>query len=59
MGREQDLLTAREKLALRTIELERGLRLRQLEAGGVELLAWQDPVSREAGLRALTTGRRG
>jgi len=52
-------LTARERLALRTVELERTLRLRQLEAGGVELLGWQDPVSREAGLRSLTTARRG
>ncbi len=52
-------LTSRERLALRTVELERRLRLQQLEAGGVELLAWQDPVAREAGLRALTTVRRG
>ncbi|MGH1548926.1 DUF58 domain-containing protein [Leifsonia poae] len=58
-ARDARELTARERLALRTIELERRLRLRQLEAGGVELLGWQDPVSREAGLRALTTARRG
>ena len=58
-ARDARELTARERLALRSIELERRLRLRQLEAGGVELLAWQDPVAREAGLRALTTGRRG
>jgi len=50
-------LTTRERLALRTIELERRLRLLQLQGGGVELLTWQDPVAREAGLRALTAGR--
>ncbi|WP_431221347.1 DUF58 domain-containing protein [Leifsonia xyli] len=49
-------LTARDRLALRTIELERRLRLRRLQAGGVELLTWQDPSVRDAGLRALSRG---
>ncbi|MGO4534294.1 DUF58 domain-containing protein [Leifsonia sp. 2MCAF36] len=51
-------LTSRERLALRTIELERRLRLQQLQAGGVEMLPWEDAAAREAGLRALTAGRR-
>ncbi|GAA2064399.1 DUF58 domain-containing protein [Leifsonia soli] len=52
-GRE---LPARDRLALRAIELERALRLEQLQAGGVELLVWQDPALREAALRALASG---
>ncbi|WP_374010471.1 DUF58 domain-containing protein [Leifsonia sp. LS-T14] len=50
-------LTTRERLALRTIEVERRLRLQQLQGGGVELLTWQDPVAREAGVRTLAAGR--
>lgn len=53
-GRE---LPARDRLALRTIELERSLRLEQLQAGGVELLVWQDAALREAALRVLASGR--
>lgn len=51
-------LTTRDRLALRTIELERRLRLRQLQGGGVEFLPWEDATAREAALRALTAGRR-
>ncbi|MFP3465450.1 DUF58 domain-containing protein [Leifsonia sp. SIMBA_070] len=57
-ARDAGDLAARERLALRTIELERTLRLDQLQAGGVELLRWPDASSREAGLRALTAGGR-
>lgn len=51
-------LTARERMALRAVELERALRLEQLQSGGVELLTWQEPAARAAGLRALSTARR-
>ncbi|MDR6613435.1 DUF58 domain-containing protein [Leifsonia sp. 1010] len=53
-GRE---LPARDRLALRTIELERSLRLEQLQSGGVELLVWQDAALREAALRVLASAR--
>lgn len=56
--RDRRDLTARERLALRTVELERRLRLGRLQAGGVELLSWADATAREAALRALTSGRR-
>ncbi|NUU05506.1 DUF58 domain-containing protein [Leifsonia sp. C5G2] len=51
-------LSARERLALRTVELERRLRLQQLQSGGVELMPWADVPAREAALRALTGGGR-
>lgn len=54
-GRE---LSARERLALRTVELERSLRLGWMRSGGVELLPWADAPAREAALRLLTGGRR-
>ncbi|MGN7798732.1 DUF58 domain-containing protein, partial [Leifsonia sp. 22587] len=57
-ARDPGDLAPRDVLALRTIELERRLRLDQLQGGGVELLRWQDPAAREAALRALTAGRR-
>jgi hypothetical protein len=57
-ARDARELTTRDRLALRTIELERRLRLDQLQANGVELLVWQDAIAREAALRALTSGRR-
>jgi uncharacterized protein (DUF58 family) len=57
-ARDARELTTRDRLALRTIELERRLRLDQLQANGVELLVWQDATAREAALRALTSGRR-
>lgn len=48
-------LSTRDLLALRTIELERRLRLDQLQAGGVELLAWEDAAARQGALRALAS----
>ncbi|MBW8871607.1 MAG: DUF58 domain-containing protein, partial [Leifsonia sp.] len=48
-------LPRRDLLALRTIELERRLRLDQLQAGGVELLAWEDAAARQGALRALAS----
>ncbi|MEN0085943.1 MAG: DUF58 domain-containing protein [Leifsonia sp.] len=51
-------LSARERLALRTIELERRLRLQPLQSGGVEVMPWADVPAREAALRALTGGGR-
>ncbi|MFF9562363.1 DUF58 domain-containing protein [Leifsonia sp. NPDC014704] len=56
-ARDARELPARDRLALRTIELERSLRLEQLQAGGVELLVWQDAALREAALRVLASGR--
>ncbi len=54
-AREGRDLPVRDRLALRTIELERRVRLQQLQAGGVELLTWEDPAVREAAFLALTT----
>lgn len=56
-ARDARELPARDRLALRTIELERSLRLEQLQSGGVELLVWQDAALREAALRVLASGR--
>ncbi|SDH38083.1 Uncharacterized conserved protein, DUF58 family, contains vWF domain [Leifsonia sp. 98AMF] len=56
-ARDARELPARDRLALRTIELERSLRLEQLQSGGVELLVWQDAAQREAALRVLASGR--
>jgi uncharacterized protein (DUF58 family) len=52
--RDRRDLTSRERLALRTIELERRLRLGQLTASGAEIVAWGDAGDRAARLRALT-----
>jgi len=51
-------LSTRERLALRTVELERRLRLRRMQSGGVELMPWADAPAREAALRGLAGGRR-
>jgi uncharacterized protein (DUF58 family) len=51
-------LTARDRWALRTVELERRLRLGRLQSGGVELMPWSDASRREAALRALAGGGR-
>lgn len=56
-SRDAGGLAVRDRLALRAVELERRLRLEQVQGGGVELLGWQDPAVREAALRALTSGR--
>ncbi|WP_258046084.1 DUF58 domain-containing protein [Leifsonia shinshuensis] len=56
--RSVDELPARERLALRVVDLERGLRLDRLRAAGAELLVWASP-ERDAVLRRLATpGRR-
>ncbi|MEY9850768.1 uncharacterized protein (DUF58 family) [Leifsonia sp. EB41] len=52
-----DELPARERLALRIVDLERGLRLDRLRAAGAELLQWASP-ERDAMLRRLATPRR-
>jgi len=51
-------LTSRDRLALRTVELARSIRLEQLQAGGAELVRWEDAPGREASLRAIAAGRR-
>lgn len=51
-------LTSRDRLALRTVELARRIRLDQLQAGGAELVRWENAPSREASLRAIAAGRR-
>ncbi|MDN4615416.1 DUF58 domain-containing protein [Leifsonia sp. F6_8S_P_1B] len=57
--RDSHELTVRERLALRTVEVERRLRLEQLAASGAELVVWADPADRAARLRRLATpGRR-
>ena len=50
-------LPARERLALRVVDLERALRLDRLRAAGAELLEWSSP-ERDAVLRRLATPRR-
>ena len=55
--RSVDELAARERLALRVVDLERGLRLDRLRAAGAELLVWSSP-DRDATLRRLATLRR-
>lgn len=55
--RSVDELPARERLALRVVDLERGLRLDRLRAAGAELLVWSSP-DRDAILRTLSTPRR-
>ncbi|MGH1522590.1 DUF58 domain-containing protein [Leifsonia sp. L25] len=55
--RTVDELPARERLALRVVDLERGLRLDRLRAAGAELLQWASP-ERDAVLRRLATPRR-
>ncbi|MEN2737577.1 DUF58 domain-containing protein [Microbacterium sp. X-17] len=55
--RAVDELPARERLALRVVDLERGLRLDRLRAAGAELLEWTSP-ERDAMLRRLATPRR-
>lgn len=55
--RVADELPARERLALRVVDLERGLRLDRLRAAGAELLEWTSP-ERDAMLRRLATPRR-
>ncbi|GAB3578557.1 hypothetical protein GCM10027406_14940 [Leifsonia lichenia] len=58
-------LPARERLALRVVELERTLRLRRLAAAGIDVLVWQDADAsglptgaRDARLRELSRPRR-
>ncbi|GAA4147690.1 DUF58 domain-containing protein [Leifsonia shinshuensis] len=50
-------LPARERFALRVVDLERALRLDRLRAAGAELLEWSSP-DRDATLRRLATPRR-
>jgi|GEM_PF-666783 len=57
-ARDERDLSARERLALRTLELERRVRLGRLQAGGVELLSWADAGARDAAVLALASGRR-
>jgi uncharacterized protein (DUF58 family) len=56
-ARSVEELAARERLALRVVDLERGLRLDRLRAAGAELLVWSSP-DRDATLRRLATTRR-
>jgi uncharacterized protein (DUF58 family) len=56
-SRSVDELAARERLALRVVDLERGLRLDRLRAAGAELLVWASP-DRDVVLRLLATPRR-
>lgn len=58
-------LPARERLALRVVELERTLRFRRLAAAGIDVLVWQDADAsglptgaRDARLRELSRPRR-
>lgn len=54
--RSIDGLTARDRLALRIVDLERGLRFDRLRAAGAELLVWSSP-ERDAVLRRLASPR--
>lgn len=54
--RSVDGLVARERLALRVVDLERSLRLDRLRAAGAELLVWSSP-DRDAVLRRIATTR--